>query len=237
MPQRIRVVGPRSVVMWLLIIIAVVAVIALVTGGLVVYPRFQEQQAAIQTIEATLAVEDSTPATPENATATVTSTPPTPVVIVVTATPEPATETPRSPQCQIAHMEYLSEMLDVRVADNELLCLTTGPIVVEGIQERLEFQGYRRASAVCWIGAQQAEAKGLTGSSLKEIDILHGDPEQIAVTLVRQWGHDMTTRSDGCGDYGPCDVADLAIVRTDGTVIRPTVNHPGSSQELCQPSE
>ena len=45
MSQRTRVVGTRSFIVWLLIIIAVVLVAALAVAGLVVYPRLQEQQA------------------------------------------------------------------------------------------------------------------------------------------------------------------------------------------------
>ena len=45
MSQRTKVVGTRALVVWLLIIIAVVVVAALAVGGLVVYPRFQEQRA------------------------------------------------------------------------------------------------------------------------------------------------------------------------------------------------
>ena len=45
MSQRTKVVGTRSFIVWLLIIIAVVMVAALAVGGLVVYPRLQEQRA------------------------------------------------------------------------------------------------------------------------------------------------------------------------------------------------
>jgi len=45
MSQRVKVVGTRSLVIWLLVIIAVVAVAALAVGGLVIYPRLQEQRA------------------------------------------------------------------------------------------------------------------------------------------------------------------------------------------------
>ena len=45
MSQRTKIVGTRSLVVWLLIIIVVVMVAALAVGGLVVYPRLQEQRA------------------------------------------------------------------------------------------------------------------------------------------------------------------------------------------------
>lgn len=45
MSQRTKVVGTRSFIVWLLIIIVVVMIAALVVGGLVVYPRLQDQRA------------------------------------------------------------------------------------------------------------------------------------------------------------------------------------------------
>jgi len=45
MSQRTKVVGTRSLIVWLLIIIAAVMVAALAVAGLVVYPRLQEQRA------------------------------------------------------------------------------------------------------------------------------------------------------------------------------------------------
>ena len=45
MPQRTKVVGTHSLVVWLLITIALVIIAGLAVGGLVVYPRLQEQRA------------------------------------------------------------------------------------------------------------------------------------------------------------------------------------------------
>ena len=45
MSQRTKVVGTRPFIVWLLIIISVVMIAALAVGGLVVYPRLQEQRA------------------------------------------------------------------------------------------------------------------------------------------------------------------------------------------------
>lgn len=45
MSQRTRVTGTRSAVIWLLIIVAVLVAVALVVGGLIVYPRLQDQRA------------------------------------------------------------------------------------------------------------------------------------------------------------------------------------------------
>jgi tetratricopeptide (TPR) repeat protein len=45
MSQRTKVVGTRSFIVWMLIIVAVIMIAALAVGGLVVYPRLQEQRA------------------------------------------------------------------------------------------------------------------------------------------------------------------------------------------------
>ena len=117
---------------------------------------------------------------------------------------------------------YLEQSLDEHVPSNGLVCLTTGPIVVQNTTELVQFFGNGRAAVICWLGPQRAQAYNLTGSSLKYVTIYSGDMEEIAVSLVLHWGEEMTTRSDGCGaDYGPCDAADLAIVRPDGSIIWP----------------
>jgi len=44
MPQRIKVVGARAPILWLLIVVALVLVAALAVGGLIIYPRLQVEQ-------------------------------------------------------------------------------------------------------------------------------------------------------------------------------------------------
>ena len=109
------------------------------------------------------------------------------------------------------------------VAENQLLCITTGPIKVSTSKSSLQFTGIGRGSIICWIGAQFAQASGLNGyASIKHVEISQGAPFEIANELSSQWELEMTTRSDGCGiNYGPCDAADLAIVLSDGSIIRP----------------
>jgi|GEM_PF-6554703 len=144
--------------------------------------------------------------------------PPTPICCVVTPNPQN--------QYQIVGQEdYTYAVLAENVEPNSLLCLTTGPIVVDGTNEPVEFQGNGRSTAICWIGPQLAQAHNLTGASLKRVSILRGNAEEIAITLVQEWGIETTTRPDACGiSYGPCVAADLAVIRSDGSVIRPTLS-------------
>jgi hypothetical protein len=126
------------------------------------------------------------------------------------------------PSYNIQHEDYLQQTLDENVLANSLVCLTTGPIVVQNTLTPVQFYGNGRATAICWIGPQRAQAYNLAGSSLKHVTIANGDPEEVAISLVQLWGQEMMTRSDGCGaSYGPCKSADLAVIRSDGSVIQP----------------
>ena len=128
----------------------------------------------------------------------------------------------QQPSYSTQEEDYLQQNLDENVPANSLVCLTTGPIVVQNTLSPLQFYGNGRASVLCWIGPQTAQAYNLAGSSLKHVAIETGNPEEVAISLVRQWGQEMMTNADGCGaSYGPCKAADLAIIRSDGSVIQP----------------
>ncbi len=58
MSQRTKVVGTRAPIIWLLIVIAVVAMAALAVGGLVIYPQLQKEQDAEQHYQAGIAFQD-----------------------------------------------------------------------------------------------------------------------------------------------------------------------------------
>jgi hypothetical protein len=140
-----------------------------------------------------------------------------------TSTPaSPPTPTDDIPAYNMTEENYSGQSLDEDIPSGGLICLTTGPIIVQNTIEPVQFFGNGRATAICWIGPQHAQANNLAGSSLKQVTIVRGSAEEIAVKLVRQWGEEMTTRSDGCGaSYGPCQAADLAVIRSDDSVIRP----------------
>lgn len=122
----------------------------------------------------------------------------------------------------MTHEDYLEESLHEWVPAHQLLCLTTGPIQVASVDEPVDLPGNGRGTAICWIGPQHAEAYEMTGSSLKRVRVGSGDAEAIAISLVRIWGVELTTDFDSCGaSYGPCDGADLAVIRSDGSVIWP----------------
>ncbi len=142
----------------------------------------------------------------------------TPLSTTMAATPAEAV----APDYDLTEEDYAGQSLNEQVAANRLVCVTTAQISVRTSQESLQFAGNGRGSAVCWIGPQFARADNLQGASLKHVSILRGDSEQIAVSLVRGWALEMTTQSDGCGSgYGPCRAMDLAVIRADGSVVRP----------------
>lgn len=122
----------------------------------------------------------------------------------------------------VNHQDYFETDLLVEVGDNSVVCITTGPILILDIDESVRFPGNGRGSVVCWIGPQTAHATNLAGSSLKYITIKSGDAQQIALGLMNQYADEMVTRPDGCGiSYGPCKVADLALILSDGSVVNP----------------
>ncbi|MDH7487104.1 MAG: DUF1080 domain-containing protein [Anaerolineae bacterium] len=57
MSQRTKVIGPRSLIIWLLIVIAVVMAVGLAGGGLLLYPRYQLQQQVKQHYQAGVAFQ------------------------------------------------------------------------------------------------------------------------------------------------------------------------------------
>lgn len=128
-----------------------------------------------------------------------------------------------TPKYSISQDNYTAATVAESIGPSWLLCITTGPITIKSSGSTLRFSGDGRASVVCWIGAQFAQASGLSASSsIKHVSISQGDSMEIALALVKQWAEEMTTRADGCGaSYGPCYAADKAIVLADGSIVRP----------------
>jgi hypothetical protein len=102
-----------------------------------------------------------------------------------TQPPPSATTDTRPAWIETESRDYDAPTLDEYVQENYLLCLTTGPIIVQTTSGPLQFFDNGRGSAICWVGPQQAMAKNLNGStSLKHLTVVSGDPEVIAITLV-----------------------------------------------------
>ena len=108
------------------------------------------------------------------------------------------------------------------VAEDSLICVTTGPIAIQTTSSQTEFSGGEHGSVVCWIGPQQISATGLSGmTSIKYVAVAKSRAEEVAALLVRSWSEEMKSSKDGCGVDKKCVETDRAIVKPDGFIIRP----------------